>query len=125
MAAAKFGDGLKLKLLVGGVQQVTATEISVEVDGKNQTLETLEGVVGKTPGSGQTTVTATCIVPIGGQEFDYMGAVKDGGYFDLQIPLGAKSYIGNGYFDKASVSQSVGKPTEVQFTWIGAFERLR
>ncbi len=123
--AAKFGDGLKLKILVGSVQQVTATEISLEIDGKNQLLETLEGVVGKTPGSGQVTITATCIIPIGGQEFDYVAAVKDGSYHDIQIPLGAKSYIGNGYFDKATVSQSVGKPSEVNFTWIGAFERLR
>ena len=122
---AQFGDGLKLKLLVNGVQQVTATEISLEIDGKNQLLETLEGVVGKTPGSGQVTITSTCIVPIGGQEFDYVAAVQQGTYHDLQIPLGTKSYIGNGYFDKASVSQSVGKPTEVNFTWIGAFERLR
>lgn len=125
MPAAKFGDGLKLRGLINGVLQVTLTDLSLELDGKNQLLETLEGVVGKTPGAGQATITGTMIVPVGGPETDVLAAVKDGGYHDFQIPLGSKSYVGNGYFDKATVSQSVGKPTEIQFTWIGAFERPR
>lgn len=125
MPALKFGDGLKLKLLVGGVQQVTTTQLSVKFDGKNQTLETLEGVIGKTPGAGEVTITATGVVPVGGFEFDYTSAVQQGTYHDMQVPFGSKSYIGNGYFNEAEVNQSVGKPTEISFTWLGSFDRPR
>jgi hypothetical protein len=121
--AVNLGDGLKLRGYIDGVLQLMFTELSLEIDGQNQPLETLEGLAGKTPGSGRVTITFTAVVPIGGQEFDVVSAVQNGGYHDFQIPLGAKSYVDKGYFDKATVSQSVGKPTEVSATWIGAFSR--
>jgi hypothetical protein len=118
-----LADGLKLRLLVDGVHQINQTEVSLDVDGQNQPLETLEGLAGKTPGAGRATITGTGIVKVGGPEFDYLGAVVDGSYHDLQIPYGAKSYIGNGYFDKATLGQSTGKGTEINFTWIGQFNK--
>lgn len=119
--AQKLTDGLKLRLLIDGVHQVLISEVSLELDGKNQPLETLEGLAGKTPGAGQATITATGAVLVGGPEFDYNKAVAEGSYHDLQIPYGTKSYIGTGWFDKANLGQSTGKSTEVSFTWIGEF----
>lgn len=120
-----FINGLRLRLLIDGVQQVTQSDISLEIDGQNQPLETLEGLAGKTPGSGKVTITGTQIVPIGGLEFDFVKVAQDGSFHDMQIPIGGKSYIGNGWFDKATISQSTGKGTECQFTWIGEFKPLR
>jgi hypothetical protein len=114
-------DGLKLRLLVDGVHQVLMSEISLEIDGQNQPLETLEGLAGRTHGSGRVTISGTGIVPIGGAEFDYVAAVANRSYHDLQVPLGPKSYIDSGWFEKATVSQSTGKATEVNFSWTGGF----
>lgn|SRR5688572_22200029 len=121
----KLADGLKLRLLVDGVHQINQSEVSLEVDGKNQPLETLEGLAGKTPGAGMATITGTGIVQVGGPEFDYVKAAVEGSYHDLQIPYGPKSYLGSGWFDKATIGQSTGKGTEINFTWIGEFAAPR
>lgn len=118
-----LSDSLKMTLLVDGVHQITKSQVSLEWDGKNQPIETLEGLAGKTQGSGQVTITGTGYIPLGGPEFDYPAAVVDGSYHTLQVPLGQKSYIGNGYFDNAKVDGSVGKATEISFTWIGQFNK--
>jgi hypothetical protein len=118
-----LADGLKLRLLVDGVHQILMSDISLEVDGQNQPLETLEGLAGKTPGAGRATITGTGVVQIGGPEFDYTTAVVEGSYHDLQVPYGKKSYIGTGWFDKATLGQSTGKGTEINFTWMGEFAR--
>jgi len=116
-------DGLRLRLLVDGVHQILQSEVSLESDGQNQPLETLEGLAGKTPGAGRCTITGTGVVPIGGPEFDYLTAVNEGSYHDLQVPYGKKSYLGTGWFDKATLGQSTGKGTEINFTWIGEFAK--
>jgi len=118
-------DHLRLALLVDGVQQIKASDISLKCDGKNQPVETLEGLAGKTGGSGMVTITGTCAIPLGGPEFDFESAVANGTYHTLQVPLGVKSYIGNGWFEDAEVSGSVGKSTEMRFTWMGEFKPLR
>ena len=116
-------DGLKLRLLIDGVQQIMASDVSLELDGQNQPLETLEGLAGKTPGSGRATVTGTSVVQIGGPEHDFLSSIVEGDYHDLQVPYGTKSYIGTGWFDKATLSQSTGKSTDFQFTWVGEFSK--
>jgi hypothetical protein len=118
-----LSDGLKMTLLVNGVHQITESEVSLEIDGKNQPIETLEGFAGKTQGAGVVTVTGTGYIPVSGPEFDYFTEVFNGGYHTLQVPLGPKSYIGNGYFDNCKIMGSVGKATEISFTWLGEFAK--
>jgi hypothetical protein len=120
-----FTDGLKLRLLIDGVHQIMASDVSLELDGQNQPLATLEGLVGKTPGSGQATITGTSVVQIGGPEYDFLASIVEGSYHDLQVPYGTKSYLGTGWFDKATLSQSTGKSTDFQFTWMGEFAKPR
>ena len=122
---AALQDGLKLRLLVDGVHQILMSEISVEIDGQNQPLETLEGLAGRTHGAGRVTISGTGIVPIGGAEFDYFGAVARRSYHDMQVPMGAKSYVDSGWFEKATLGQSTGKGTEINFTWTGGFSSPR
>ena len=117
--AIKLQDHLRLKLLVNGVFLVTPSSISVEFDSGAQRVDTLEGLAGKTPGSGSVTINCTCAVPLGGPEADFFENCVEGAYADLQVPFGAKSYIGTGWYQTAQISQSVNANTEVQFTWMG------
>lgn len=114
-----FTDGLKLRVLVDGVHQVLAGDIQLKIDGKNQPLETLEGLVGKSEGAGSVEISVTGTVLRGGLESDYWTNVANGSYHDIQVPVGSKSYIGSGWFETCSIGQSTGKGTEVSFTWMG------
>lgn len=119
--ATKQEDHLRLALLIDGVFQVKPSQIRVQFQANNQVVETLEGLAGKTPGSGRVTITATCAVPVGGPEHDFFTDCVKGTYHDLQVPFGAKSYIGTGWFDECDIGQSTNANTEASFTWQGEF----
>jgi len=114
-------DHLRLKLLIDGVFQIKLSTIKVSFSSGAQEVDTLEGLAGKTPGSGKVKITGSGAVPLGGPEFDYPTAVKQGTYHSLQVPFGVKSYIGNGWFDSAELGQSVNQSTEISFEWTGEF----
>lgn len=116
-----LSDHLRLKLLIGGVFQITPSSIRVAFAANNQVVETLEGLAGKTPGSGRVTITVTAAVPIGGPEVDFFTKCVDGAYDEMQVPFGAKSYIGTGWYDDVEIGQSANANTEVNFTWQGEF----
>lgn len=116
-------DHLRLKLLIDGVFQIKVSNVEVQFMSNNQKVETLEGLAGKTPGSGEVRITGRVAVPVGGPEFDTFSAVVDGTYHDLQVPFGVKSYIGTGWFDDTGISQAVNAGTEQAFTWIGEFSK--
>jgi hypothetical protein len=118
---AKLEDHLRLKLLIDGVFQIKPSQIRVHFASNNQVVTTLEGLAGKTPGSGQVTITVTAAVPTGGTEYNAMKSVVKGDYHDMQVPFGVESYIGTGWFDECDIGQSVNASTEISFTWIGEF----
>jgi len=118
-------DHLRLALLIQGVFQVKPSSIECEWDSGAQRVDTLEGLAGKTPGSGNFTINATGAVPTSGPEYDYFTACQDGRYVDMQVPFGTKSYIGNGWFQTAGIGQSVGQNTEFKFQWVGEFAKLK
>jgi hypothetical protein len=120
---AKLSDHLRLALLIDGVYQVKPSQIRVQLSSNNQAVETLEGLAGKTPGSGRCTISGTCAAPIGGPEHDFFTNVVEGSYHEMQVPFGVKSYIGNGWFDECEIGQSNNANTEVTFTWIGEFNK--
>lgn len=117
----KLEDHLRLALLLDGVFQVKPSSIRLQLSSQSQPVETLEGLAGKTPGSGRCTITVTAAVPTTGPESDVLSLVVRGSYHQMQVPFGLKSYIGNGWFDEAEIGQSVGQNTEISFTWIGQF----
>jgi hypothetical protein len=117
----KQEDHLRLKLLIDGVFQIKPSQIRVQFSANNQVVETLEGLAGKTPGSGRVTITCTVAVPVGGFENDFITSCVKGTYHDLQVPFGPKSYIGTGWFDESDIGQSTNANTEASFTWIGEF----
>ncbi len=116
-------DHLRLKLLIDGVFQVKPSSIEVSFDSGAQKVTTLEGLAGKTPGSGEVKISGTCAVPEGGPEFDFFTACAEGSYHDMQVPFGVKSYLGNGWFQTASLGQSVNQSTEFKFEWNGELNK--
>lgn len=123
--AQRLEDHLLLRLLVNGVFQIKASSVNLEFDSGAQRVDTLEGLAGKTPGSGTVTITGNFAVPIGGPEHDFFTDCVEGAYVEMQVPFGAKSYIGTGWFQTAGISQSVNANTEGTFTWTGEFEKPR
>ena len=109
--------------MIDGVFQVKPSSIQVALDSQAQVVDTLEGLAGKTPGSGQCKITGTCAVPLGGPEFDFFTACQEGSYHSMQVPFGVKSYIGNGWFQTADIGQSTNQSTEFKFDWIGEFSK--
>jgi hypothetical protein len=122
---AELQDHLRLTCLVDGKRQLELSKIDGKLVTKSQAIETLEGLVGKTPGSGQVTVNLSGAIPASGPEFDYWSAAAKGTYHTIQIPVGSKSYIGNGWFDDSDLTQSVNGPAEISATWIGTMAPLR
>lgn len=119
--AQRQEDHIRLRLLINGKFQIKPSSIRVAFAANNQVVDTLEGLAGKTPGSGRVTISVTAAVPIGGTEEDYFGDCVKGSYVEMQVPFGAKSYIGTGWYDDVEISQSTGANTEVTFTWQGEF----
>jgi hypothetical protein len=109
--------------MIDGVAQVKPSSIRVRFEANNQEVDTLEGLAGKTPGSGKVRISCTGAIPIGGPENDWLTSCVEGSYHAMQVPFGVKSYIGNGWFDTAEIGQSVNGSTEIQFEWTGEFNK--
>lgn len=115
-----LGDHLRLALLVNGNIQIKTSSISISFDSGNQRVDTLEGLAGKTPGSGSVSISGTVAVPVGGPETDFMSMCARGEYVTMQVPWGAKSYSGLGWIQTANGGQSTNANTELSFEWVGA-----
>lgn len=115
----EFTDHLRLAVLIDGVFQASVTNVEINGQSGAQAVETLQGLAGKTPGSARVEISGTWAVPIGGLEFDFLGAALRGEYHTIQVPLGDKAYIGNGWFQDAGVSQGTGSNTEAKMNWVG------
>jgi sporulation protein YlmC with PRC-barrel domain len=118
-------DGAILSVLIDGTFQGKITNVTINTTSGQIVQETIsEGLSGFSPGSGQTTISGTSIVGIGGLEFDWHSASAKGGYHSIQVVIGAKMYTGTGKFMDASTSQSVNAGTESSFNWTGVLKAL-
>lgn len=118
-------DHLTLTVMIDGVIQAKLTNVSVNGDSGSQPVQTIEGLAGKTRGSGQLELSGTWAVPIGGLEYDFWSEAAEGGYHDVQIPVGTKSIVSRGWFQNVGLSQSTNASTEATATFIGTFEPLK
>jgi len=115
-----FGDRLTLVCLIDGQIQAEINNVSVNGESGAQDVRTLlQGLVGKTKGSGSLEISGTWSLPLGGPEFDVFTAGAEGSYHELQIPIGKKSLITNGWITTFGASQSVDANTEVTATFRG------
>ena len=117
--AVALQDHARLAIAIDGQWQLTPTSIDMTTNSGQQRVDTLEGLAGFTPGSGDVTVTVNFALPIGGQEFDVQGTCALGAFVTMQVPLGPADYIGNGKIIDNNFSQSVNANTEGSFTWTG------
>jgi hypothetical protein len=115
-------DHIRLVMLLDGVAQLTATNISVNAQSGAQAVETLQGLAGKTTGSRQLQITGNFAVKLNGLDFDFFEACALGTYHDVQIPIGAKSIVSRGWFSDAGISQGVSSSTEATATFTGSFD---
>lgn len=115
-------DGLNLVCMIDGLAQADLTQVSANVDNGAIDLETFEGFVGATSGVRKLEVSANWSVKLNGLSFDFLTAIANKSYHDVQIPVGSKSIISRGYFKSGSISRSVNAATEASATFIGTFE---
>ena len=118
-------DYFKVSAFLDGQYMLQVTSIERETDSGQQRVDLLnEGLGGFTPGSGSVKITVNYAVPIGGPEFDYHDMCVEGRYISMQLPLGAKDYIGVGKVLTDKVGQSTGASTEGTITWEGELKPL-
>lgn len=120
-----LNDHLALRGLIDGLFQVKATQWSATFNSGAQRVDTLEGLAGKTPGAGSIEITGNWAVDIGGPEVDLFTYVAEGSYHELQIPVGTKSIISQGWFDTSGISQATNASTEMTGTFIGELQPLQ
>lgn len=122
---ATLQDHARLALFVEQDFMVEMTSIELTTNSGQQRVDTLEGLAGFTPGSGDCTVSCGFAIPIGGQEYPFQETCADGSYATLQIPIGPKDYIGLGKFIDVTINQSVNANTEGNFTWTGELSAIK
>lgn len=127
MAERPLEQTTKLFLFIDGIKigRLQNLELSNE-SGKIRVDDIEQGFSGFSVGAGATTITGSCYVPLGGQaDFDFTSAAsQSGGIHEAQFPVGALTYIGEGYFQSAKVAGSINDTTKVDFTFIGQSNAL-
>lgn len=119
-------DHMTLAVLIDGVVQAKITNVSVNGESGAQEVRTiLEGLAGKTTGSRRLEVSGTWVIPIGGLEFNLVDAAANGTYHEVQIPVGAKSLISQGWFQGFGLSQSTDSASEATGTFVGELNPLQ
>jgi len=114
-------DHLRVGCLIDSVFQTTLSDLEVNGESGAQSVETLLGLAGKTPGNSKLDISGTLTVPVTGPETDFAGHVARGTYHEIQIPIGDKTIITQGWFESFSFKGSVGSATTYSFKFTGDF----
>lgn len=84
----------------------------------------LKGLSGFTNAGGMVTIKVEVAIPIGGPEAPFQPDSIDGNIVILQVPIGAKDYLGNGQVTESDFSQSTDKELKGSFTWVGELKKI-
>lgn len=122
---AALRDHARLTVFVDGTYLVEVTSIEFATDSGQQRVDTFEGLVGFTPGSGKCSVKLELAVPISGQEFPFQQKAVAGEVVSMQIGVGKDAYVGNGKLLDTSISQSVNASAAQSVNWDGEFKPLQ
>lgn len=118
-------DYVNLSVFYNGNPLTQITSISFNTQSGQQRIELLnQGVGGFTPGSGSVEIEVGFVVPIGGTEDTFQEDCSNGAFVTLQIPVGAKDYIGRGKIMEVKISQSTNAVTEGSFSWTGQLKPI-
>lgn len=117
MALNDYGIGY---VLVNGAAAAEISSLERNTENGSTPIKTLQdGLTGKTPGSGQVTVTVNYFIPAGGTEYPYHDWCVQGAYVSIQIGWGQKAYISEGWITSVRESQAVDANAEGTFEWMG------
>lgn len=120
-----FTDFAKLTAFYKGNTLTKLTSIAMTTESGQQRVDLLnEGLAGFTPGSGSVEVEIGFAVPIGGLEDTFQEDCATGAIVEMQIPVGAKDYIGLGKVMNVKISQTTAQNVEGTFTWSGQLKPL-
>lgn len=113
--------GLNLIVLINGVSQVLLQDLRASVDGKKVPIETMQGLVGFTPGAKEMKISFKAAAMVSGLEFDPFTAIDSANTYEIQIPIGPKTLTTQGEFMTAEIGQSTNASTELSFEFHGTF----
>lgn len=106
-----FLDGREIKL---------AESFEHETESGQQLVLILnEGVGGFSPGAGQTNISGTLYVPVGGFEEPVQRHCAEGTYHTFQTGIGPDSVLNRGKFTNVKISQSTNQAAQVTFQFVG------
>lgn len=118
-------DYANLSVFYNGNPLTQITSIAFTTQSGQQRVELLnQGVGGFTPGSGSVEIEVGFVVPIGGTEDTFQEDCSNGTFVTLQVPIGAKDYIGRGKIMEVKISQSTNAVTEGSFNWTGQLKPI-
>ncbi len=118
-------DYARLSVFYNGNALTQITSLSHTTNSGQQRVDLMnEGLGGFTPGPGDCTVDVGYAVPIGGTEDTFQEDCASGKFVSLQIPIGAKNYLGLGKIMTNTVSGSTGANVEGTFSWTGELRPL-
>jgi len=113
-------DYARQVVFINGVEATLAESFEMKTESGEQPILILnEGLAGFTPGAGQTTISGTLYVPVGGFQIDVQSFCANGEYVPIQYGVGPVAYVGTGKFTEVTISGGVNEPVKVQFTWLG------
>jgi len=78
-----------------------------------------EGLSGFTPGTGDVTIDIGFVIPIGGPEATFQEDCANGTTIEVELFVGAKTYVGRGKVMTCTISQSVNQAAEGTCQWVG------
>lgn len=114
-----------MSILINGTYLLKTQSLTLDASGGKIAVNTMsEGLVGGTDGTKTGTVSFTAAVPVSGPEADFFGMCQKGDYVTIQLPIGGKSFIGDGWFDTVSLSQSTDASTELNCSLTCEFKPL-
>jgi hypothetical protein len=112
-------DHAKLPVFFNSQYLTEVIEIRLHFASGEQKVVTLEGLVGFSPGPGETGITLKCAVPQAGTEAPFQQLCMTHAYCTMQIGAGAVSYLGTGKIITCDLGQSVNAAAEINVEWEG------
>jgi hypothetical protein len=121
---ATLQDHARLPVFFNQQYLEEVTDVRVRTDSGQQPVETLEGLVGFTSGSGRVEITISFAIPIGGTEAEFQENCAEGNYVDMQVGVGAKAYAGRGKVTECEFGQGTNAASEGSLTWVGELKPI-
>jgi len=112
-------DHAKIQVLFNQTSLVEVTSIEKTTNSGQQRVDTMAGLAGFTPGSGDVSISLGFAIPISGPELDFQGICARGEYCTAQVVIGPKQYQGTGKILEVTEGQSVNANSEGNLSWVG------